>query len=160
MKKKLFCITALALVLSLCLGLLPAKTTFAAGKKKSYSVTYQLKGGKNHKKNPKKIPKGKAVALKKPTRKGYTFKGWYENGRKVTKIKGTKNHTLKAKWEKAPMAKAGSMPNPPEPVESKPIKTPEDCYYFETITISFPRIDGVVIPAIPGDRYLHLTEED
>ena len=153
MKKKLFCIIALTLILSLFLGLFLAKTTFAAGKKKSYSVTYQLKGGKNHKKNPKKIPKGKAVALKKPTRKGYTFKGWYENGRKVTKIKGTKNHALKAKWEKAPKAEAGS-------VESKPMKTPEDCYYFKTITISFPRIDGVVIPAIPGDRYLHLTEED
>lgn len=45
---------------------------------KKYSIKYNLKGGKNNKKNPSYYySTSKTVKLKKPTRKGYTFKGWY-----------------------------------------------------------------------------------
>lgn len=157
MKKKLLYIATLTLALSLCLGLFPARTSLAAGKKKFYSVTYQLKGGKNHKKNPRKILKGKTVVLKKPTRKGYTFKGWYENGKKVTKIKGTKKHVLKAKWKKNLKAGAEFVANTPEPIEQKPIGFPEGECRFEEIIIAFPRIDGFVVP---WDRPVELMGQE
>lgn len=45
---------------------------------KKYSIKYNLKGGKNNKKNPSYYySTSKTVKLKKLTRKGYTFKGWY-----------------------------------------------------------------------------------
>lgn len=71
---------------------------------KKYKITYQLNGGTNHKANPATYTKKTAtITLKKPTRKGYTFGGWYTSSSyktKVTKItKGsTGNKTLYAKW--------------------------------------------------------------
>lgn len=74
-----------------------------------YKITYELKGGKNHKKNPKYITyeqysSGKKIKLNHPTRKGYTFVGWYRDKKytkKVTSLKGCKkNITLYAKWKK------------------------------------------------------------
>ena len=75
-----------------------------------YKITYELKGGKNNKKNPKYITydqytSGEKIKLKNPTRKGYTFAGWYRDKKctkKVTSIKGCKkNIKLYAKWKKA-----------------------------------------------------------
>lgn len=71
-----------------------------------YAIKYNLKGGRNNKKNPSYYySTSKTVKLKKPTRKGYTFKGWYADKKyrkKVTSIKkgsyGKK--TLYAKWKK------------------------------------------------------------
>lgn len=40
------------------------------------------------------------VTLRNPTRPGYTFKGWYKEGRKVTSVNGTGNVTLTAEWQK------------------------------------------------------------
>ena len=70
-----------------------------------YDITYKLNGGKNNGKNPKSSTSDTALTLKDPTRKGYTFKGWYSDAKfknKVTKIKKgrTKNITLYAKWSK------------------------------------------------------------
>lgn len=71
-----------------------------------YAIKYNLRGGRNNKKNPSYYySTSKTVKLKKPTRKGYTFKGWYADKKykkKVTAIKkgsfGKK--TLYAKWKK------------------------------------------------------------
>lgn len=82
------------------------KTLYAKWSKKSYKITYKLNGGKNSAKNPSKYTVTTSkISLKSPTKKGYTFKGWYSNKsltKKVTSIaKGsTGNKTLYAKWAK------------------------------------------------------------
>ena len=79
---------------------------YAQWKKVSYTITYKLNGGKNNSKNPAKYNvKTETIKLKKPTRKGYTFVGWYSDKsckKKVTQIKkgSTGNKTLYAKWKK------------------------------------------------------------
>ena len=81
-------------------------TLYAQWKKDTYKITYKLNGGKNSKSNPKKYSvTTKTTKLKAPTRKGYTFKGWYQDKKfkkKVTQIKkgSTGNITLYAKWVK------------------------------------------------------------
>ena len=78
--------------------------TLYAKWEKAYTVTYKLNSGTNNSANPKTFTATTAtITLKNPTRKGYTFKGWYSDAKfktKVTKItKGTKkNITLYAKW--------------------------------------------------------------
>ena len=82
------------------------KTLYAKWAKNTYKITYKLNSGKNNAKNPKTYTVTTAtITLKNPTRKGYTFMGWYSNAKftkKVTKIaKGsTGNKTLYAKWKK------------------------------------------------------------
>ncbi len=69
-----------------------------------YRIAYELNGGKNNSKNPSGYTPGKKITLKNPTKKGYTFVGWYTN-KKLTKkftqitakTKGTLN--LYAKWK-------------------------------------------------------------
>ena len=81
-------------------------TLYAQWKKTTYKITYQLNKGKNHKKNPSSYNiTTKTVKLKNPTRKGYTFLGWYSDKKctkKITQIKKgrTGNITLYAKWAK------------------------------------------------------------
>lgn len=71
-----------------------------------YSIKYNLNGGKNNKKNPTCYYNAtKNIKLKNPTKKGYTFKGWYTDKqykKKVTAIKKGSNgkKTLYAKWAK------------------------------------------------------------
>lgn len=71
-----------------------------------YNIKYNLNGGKNNKKNPSfYYNQTKTIKLKKPTKKGYTFKGWYTDKqyrKKVTAIKkgSTGKKTLYAKWQK------------------------------------------------------------
>lgn len=77
-----------------------AKCTVTVG----YNIKYYTKGGKLAKGSPR-VYYNENVVLKKPTRKGYSFKGWYtdeEYSEKITNIeKGTKkNYTLYAKWKK------------------------------------------------------------
>lgn len=79
-------------------------TLYAQWKEKTYKITYKLKGGKNNSKNPSVYTKSAAVTLKKPTRAGYTFEGWYADSKckkKVTGIKkgSTGNKTFYAKWK-------------------------------------------------------------
>lgn len=73
--------------------------------KNCYTVKYTLSGGTNNSANPKAYSsKGGNIALKNPSRTGYTFKGWYSNGKftgsRVTKIISAKKKNLKlyAKW--------------------------------------------------------------
>lgn len=81
-------------------------TLYAQWKKKKYTVTYKLNGGKNNSKNPSYYYKtSSTITLKKPARKGYTFAGWYTDSKykkKITQIKkgSTGNLTLYAKWKK------------------------------------------------------------
>ena len=80
-------------------------TLYAQWETPSYKITYKLDGGKNNKNNPATYKKTtKTITLKNPTKKGYTFKGWYSDKNfknKVTTIKkgSTGNKTLYAKWE-------------------------------------------------------------
>lgn len=83
-------------------------TLYADWKKNSYTITYKLDGGKNNSKNPKTYAvDSRDIALKNPTKKGYTFGGWYltdENGNlaeePITVIEGEMNQNLvlTAKW--------------------------------------------------------------
>ena len=58
--------------------------------------------GKNTKSNPSTYSVTSSISLKNPSRKGYSFKGWYSDSKyknKVTSIKKrTGNLTLYAKW--------------------------------------------------------------
>ena len=83
--------------------LLDAKWHYNFKTSAKYNITYNLNGGKNNKDNPKTYTfENDTITLKNPTRKGYTFKGWYTGSKKVTSIvKGSiGNITLTAKWEK------------------------------------------------------------
>ena len=70
----------------------------------SNSIIYELNGGVNNAKNPEKYSTKKDTALKKPTKTGYKFAGWYDNsdftGKKISKVskKTVGNITLYAKW--------------------------------------------------------------
>ena len=75
-----------------------------------YKITYKLNKGTNDKKNPTSYYNQK-ITLKKATRKGYTFGGWYSDKKfkkKVTTIakSSKKDITLYAKWNKVTVKKA------------------------------------------------------
>ncbi len=79
-------------------------TLYAQWKLPSYKITYKLNGGTNNKKNPASYTRANKVTLKNPTKKGYTFKGWYKDKKyknKITTIKkgSTGKITLYAKWQ-------------------------------------------------------------
>lgn len=78
----------------------------------SYKITYKLNNGINHKSNPATYST-KNVTLKNPTRKNYTFGGWYTDSKfnsksKITTIKAAtkKDITIYAKWDKVSVKKA------------------------------------------------------
>ena len=69
-----------------------------------YTIKYNLNGGKNNKNNPTvyKANSG-TIKLKSPTKKGYTFAGWYTDSKfksRIKTIKGSnkKHYVLYAKW--------------------------------------------------------------
>lgn len=69
----------------------------------SYTVKYVLNGGTAPKGNPSGYKMGFTAVLKAPTRKGYTFGGWYKDAaltQPITEITPTTygNLTLYAKW--------------------------------------------------------------
>ena len=78
------------------------KKLYAKWSKNTYRITYKLNGGKNTKSNPSTYSVTSSISLKNPSRKGYSFKGWYSDSKyknKVTSIKKrTGNLTLYAKW--------------------------------------------------------------
>lgn len=79
-------------------------------KAESYSIKYQMQGGKNNTKNPKTYT-AKGAKLYDPSLKGYSFGGWYLDSafkNKVTEILANieGNLTLYAKWDKVEVAKA------------------------------------------------------
>ena len=81
-------------------------TVYAKWIEKEYYITYELKGGENNGENPEIYTVSTVFTLKKPTRTGYTFGGWYTDAEckatKVTKIEAntTGDKTLYAKWSK------------------------------------------------------------
>ncbi len=77
---------------------------------KQYTVTFNTNTGSS--KTTQKVMAGKkAVEPKQPTRKGYTFAGWYQGKTKYNFSKGvTADITLQAKWKKVTV-KAGKLSN-------------------------------------------------
>ncbi|MBR3646075.1 MAG: InlB B-repeat-containing protein, partial [Lachnospiraceae bacterium] len=61
-------------------------STNTYAKTKKYTITYKLNKGINSPKNPKKYVKGKKTKLYKPSKSGYTFKGWYKDSKYTKKI--------------------------------------------------------------------------
>lgn len=57
----------------------------------SYSITYNMNGGTNNSSNPSSYNVLYGVTLKNPTKKGYTFAGWYDGNTKITGINEGKN---------------------------------------------------------------------
>ena len=80
------------------------KTVYAKWTKREYTIKYVLNKGKGPKENPNSYNvTSKTIKLKKPTRKYYVFKGWYNEAKFKTKVtsipKGsTGNLKLYAKW--------------------------------------------------------------
>lgn len=113
----------------------------------TYSITYDLQGGKNHPNNPSSYNILYGISLQPPTKDGYEFVGWYQGNQKVLGINIDKNAkfsnmqdfynemnirqignvVLRAHWKKI---------NPPVlqvPVNTFTDKTPwydEQCQYF------------------------------
>ena len=75
----------------------------------AYKITYVMNKGENHKSNPSMYYNTK-VSLKAPSRKGYTFGGWYTDKNfkhKISSISASssKDITVYAKWEKIKVGK-------------------------------------------------------
>ena len=72
----------------------------------AYKITYKLNGGKNNANNPKTYSMtSRTVTLKKPTRSGYYFAGWYTDKQYTKKASGIKKgsvgtKTFYARWIK------------------------------------------------------------
>ncbi len=87
-------------------------TLYAKWTPVTYKITYTLNSGKQSKSNPATYTvAASTITLVSPTRKNYTFGGWYKDSKfktKVTKIsKGsTGNLNLYAKWTKVSVSKA------------------------------------------------------
>lgn len=81
--------------------------------KQASTITYELNGGTNNPGNPEAYD-SVDVTLKDPSRKGYSFAGWYTDKdlkTKITTIKGgtNKNYTLYAKWTKISVGKVSGL---------------------------------------------------
>ena len=68
----------------------------------AYSLSYELYGGNNNAYNPGAYTNTEVIAFKEPSRRGYTFGGWYEDAGFTTEIKSTAGKTgaltIYAKW--------------------------------------------------------------
>lgn len=94
-----------------------------------YTIKYVLNGGKNHKSNPNTYTS--QITLKNPTRKNYTFGGWYKENTfktKITKLSGG-NQTVYAKWMKVNVGK-GKTPKLKNAKKKK-------------LTVSYSSVSGV-----------------
>ena len=80
------------------------QTLYARWKLIKYKIRYSLGKGTNSRSNPAVYTvASRTIVLKKPIRKGYTFKGWYSDSKfkkKVTKISAgsTGSRKLYARW--------------------------------------------------------------
>ena len=69
----------------------------------TYTISYELDGGTNNSSNANSYNTEQMIALGNPTRKGYTFAGWYfdssfKNGTYNIPLGSSGNKTLYAKW--------------------------------------------------------------
>ena len=69
----------------------------------NYNITFELFDGINNDENPQTFTMNDTIVLKDPTRKGYTFDGWYTDSQyqnKIEVIEGSsfRDYTLYAKW--------------------------------------------------------------
>ena len=87
-------------------GSIGERTLYAKWEERNFTIEYEVNGGTNHKKNPTGYQTSKDTKLWKPSKLGYTFKGWYTNKKftsksKVTSIKKGSfgNLVLYARWE-------------------------------------------------------------
>ena len=113
-RHSVFCIALFVFMIILAASLLPVNGWEVQAGEKSHKVCYKLNGGKNNRKNVKHLRADRKLLLRNPTKTGCIFRGWYEKGRKVTKIRGNRNHTLTAKWKKDKtirMNKAAAFPS-------------------------------------------------
>lgn len=96
----------------------------------SYKIKYNLNGGNNSDTNPSYYASGIKLKLENAVRKGYIFKGWYLNKKKITSINKTSQGdiTLDAKWEKIKIAKTNI--------------TKAEKYYY-TIELQFDKVEGI-----------------
>lgn len=83
---------------------------YAKWTKSTYNISYILNKGTNNSSNPKTYDIDTKFNLKNPTRKGYSFSGWYTNskytGSKITNTSVLKgNVSLYAKWTKTKSSK-------------------------------------------------------
>ncbi len=62
----------------------------------TYNISYELNGGTNHADNPKTYTVLQEVKLEAPTKVGYTFKEWSDNG--TIGVGTTGNKTFTATW--------------------------------------------------------------
>ena len=80
------------------------QTLYARWRLVKYKIQYRLGKGTNSRSNPAGYTvRSRTIVLKKPVRKGYTFKGWYSDPKfkkKVTKIAAgsTGSRKLYARW--------------------------------------------------------------
>ena len=80
-------------------------TLYAQWKIKQYTIIYKLNGGTNNKANPATYNfKSANISLAKPTRKGYSFQGWFTDAKCTKAFTGIKrgstgNKTVYAKWK-------------------------------------------------------------
>ena len=91
-------------VTSIAQGSTGNKTLYAKWEKTKYTITYSLNGGTNSSSNPKSYYITTSdITLKNPTRKGYTFEGWYSDSSYTNKVEtieqgSSGNIKLYAKW--------------------------------------------------------------
>ena len=154
----------------------------------TYTITYDLAGG-THSGNPTTYNVLYGVTFKNPTRKGYTFSGWYIDGKKVTGInpgatasftsasdmysklasRTTGNKTVTAKWTPIKYqisydgngATGGSTPNTSLTYD-KPGTVAENGYTWESHEFVEwnTKPDGSGTSYKPGDKVTNLTDKD
>lgn len=67
------------------------------GLTEKYKITFKLNGGKFDNSVEKEFSEPSKYILPTPTKKGYVFAGWYENGKLITELT-FKEYKLEAKW--------------------------------------------------------------
>lgn len=79
-------------------------TLYARWQSTEFNISYELDGGTNDASNPSKYTFGVGVpSFANPTKKGFTFEGWFDvEGNTITEISttATGDKTLYAKWQK------------------------------------------------------------
>lgn len=80
------------------------KDLYAKWQADTYTITYNLDGGTNDEGNTDSYTYGVGLTLNNPTKEGFSFEGWFDNGEfsgdEITAISDTDtgNKTLFAKW--------------------------------------------------------------